>query len=166
MSTPPRGRRRGTVRLILWRDYVFDRSGSSAAEFALILPVFALLLFAIIQFGIIFNHYIELANGVAAGARTLAVGRGSVSAYTDTLTAVNNAAPNLNTFSTPVTGQSLTVVVAGTTCTAGNQAIACANAYAAGASAAVTATYPCTFTFLWINLGSCAMTSSSAQYIQ
>jgi Flp pilus assembly protein TadG len=165
MSTPPFGRRRA-VGLISWRNYVFDRSGSSAAEFALILPVFSLLLFGIIQFGIIFNHYIELANGVAAGARTLAVARGSTSAYTDTLTAVNNAAPNLNTFAAPVTGQTLTVVVAGTGCSSGNQAVACANAFTAGATAAVTGTYPCTLTILWLNLGSCTMTSSSAQYIQ
>ena len=128
--------------------------------------MFSLLLFGIIQFGIIFNHYIELANGVAAGARTLAVARGSTSAYTDTLAAINSAAPNLNTFAAPVTGQSLTVVVAGTGCSSGNQAGACANAFTAGATAAVTGTYPCNLTILWLNLGSCTMTSSSAQYIQ
>ena len=45
------------------------------AEFALVLPLLALLLFGVIQFGIVFNHYITLTDAVRAGARKGAVGR-------------------------------------------------------------------------------------------
>ena len=39
------------------------------AEFALVLPILAFLLFAIIQFGIAFNNYITLTDATRAGAR-------------------------------------------------------------------------------------------------
>ena len=44
-------------------------------EFALVLPLLALLLFGVIQFGIVFNNYIQLTDAVRAGARKGAVGR-------------------------------------------------------------------------------------------
>lgn len=44
-------------------------------EFALVLPILALLLFAVIQFGIVFHHYVTLTDAVRAGARQGAVGR-------------------------------------------------------------------------------------------
>ena len=46
-------------------------------EFALVLPVLALLLFALIQFGITFNNYITVTDAVRAGARKAAVSRGT-----------------------------------------------------------------------------------------
>jgi len=44
-------------------------------EFALVLPILALLLFGVIQFGIVFNNYITLTDAVRAGARKGAVAR-------------------------------------------------------------------------------------------
>ena len=44
-------------------------------EFALVLPVLALVLFGIIQFGITFKNYLELTDAVRAGARQAAVSR-------------------------------------------------------------------------------------------
>lgn len=44
-------------------------------EFALVLPLLALLLFGVIQFGIAFNNYITLTDAVRAGARKGAVAR-------------------------------------------------------------------------------------------
>ena len=51
------------------------QNGQTMAEFALVLPLLALLLFGVIQFGITFNHYITLTDAVRAGARKGAVGR-------------------------------------------------------------------------------------------
>jgi Flp pilus assembly protein TadG len=51
------------------------QNGQSMAEFALVLPLLALLLFGVIQFGIAFNNYITLTDAVRAGARKGAVGR-------------------------------------------------------------------------------------------
>src|SRR5579862_1240918 len=50
-----------------------DERGASLVEFALILPIFALLLFSMIDFGLIFQSFISMRNGVNAGARLAAV---------------------------------------------------------------------------------------------
>src|SRR5205085_10982435 len=44
-------------------------------EFALVLPLLAMLLFGIIQFGIVFNNYLDLTDATRAGARKAAVSR-------------------------------------------------------------------------------------------
>ena len=44
-------------------------------EFALVLPILLLLVMGIIQFGIVFNNYVTLTDGVRAGARQAAVSR-------------------------------------------------------------------------------------------
>ncbi len=49
--------------------------GQSLTEFALALPILALVLFAVIQFGIVFNNYVTLVDATRAGARKGAVGR-------------------------------------------------------------------------------------------
>jgi len=45
------------------------QKGQTMTEFALVLPLLALLLFGVIQFGIAFNNYITLTDAVRAGAR-------------------------------------------------------------------------------------------------
>ena len=52
-----------------------DEQGQALTEFALVLPLLALLLFAIIQFGIVFNNYVTLTDATRAGARKGAVAR-------------------------------------------------------------------------------------------
>lgn len=52
-----------------------DNRGASLVEFALILPVFSLLLFGLIDFGMVFGGYITLENQVNGAARAIAVGR-------------------------------------------------------------------------------------------
>src|ERR1043166_5350046 len=46
-----------------------ERTGSTMVEFALTLPLLALLLFGIIQYGFIFAAYMTLRNASAVGAR-------------------------------------------------------------------------------------------------
>ena len=55
------------------------RSGQALAEFALVLPVLALLLFGIVQFGITFGGYNALINSVREAARYGSVCVGSAS---------------------------------------------------------------------------------------
>ncbi len=52
-----------------------NERGQALTEFALVLPILALLLFGVIQFGIAFNNYITLTDAVRAGARKGAVAR-------------------------------------------------------------------------------------------
>jgi Flp pilus assembly protein TadG len=46
-----------------------NQDGQAATEFALVLPILAFILFAVIQFGIVFNNYITLTDATRAGAR-------------------------------------------------------------------------------------------------
>jgi Flp pilus assembly protein TadG len=49
--------------------------GQAMVEFALVLPLLAMLLFGVIQFGILFNNYLDLTDATRAGARKAAVSR-------------------------------------------------------------------------------------------
>jgi hypothetical protein len=51
------------------------QGGQSVTEFALVLPILAFLLFAVIQFGIVFNNWVQLTDATRAGARKGAVSR-------------------------------------------------------------------------------------------
>ena len=66
------------------------------AEFALVLPVFALLLFGVIQFGIVFNNYLALTDAVRAGARTAAVSGRAADPSGTTEKRVRDAGANLD----------------------------------------------------------------------
>ena len=52
-----------------------DQRGQAVTEFAFVLPILALLLFAIVQLGIVFNHYVTITDAARAGARKAAIGR-------------------------------------------------------------------------------------------
>jgi Flp pilus assembly protein TadG len=49
--------------------------GQTMTEFAIILPLLCVLLFGIIQFGIIWNNYVTVTDAARAGARKAAVNR-------------------------------------------------------------------------------------------
>ena len=69
--------------------------GQSLTEFALALPILALLLFAVIQFGIVFNNYVTLVDATRAGARKGAVGREQQNPVSAVTTEVRNSASDL-----------------------------------------------------------------------
>jgi len=98
-----------------------SEQGQSITEFALALPILALLLFAVVQFGIAFNNYITLTDATRAGARKAAVRRQSVSPASDGQAAIRGAAKDL-------TLSSLTT--------------SCSSTWQPGADVTVTATYP------------------------
>jgi Flp pilus assembly protein TadG len=51
------------------------QEGQAMVEFALVIPLLLLLIFGIVQFGILFNNYLTLTDAVRAGARQAAVSR-------------------------------------------------------------------------------------------
>lgn len=65
-------------------------------EFALVLPVLALVLFGVIQFGILFNNYVTLTDGVRAGARKAAVSRQASDPKGEAIAAVKKSAGALD----------------------------------------------------------------------
>ena len=64
-------------------------------EFALVLPILAFLLFAVIQFGIVFNNYITLTDATRAGARKAAVSRRDSNPVATCIAAIRTSASNL-----------------------------------------------------------------------
>ena len=64
-------------------------------EFALVLPILALLLFGVVQFGIVFNQYVTMTDAVRAGARKGAVSRHLADPAGAAKTATRNAATDL-----------------------------------------------------------------------
>jgi Flp pilus assembly protein TadG len=72
-------------------------NGQAVVEFAVILPVLLMILFAILQFGIVFNNYIQVTAAAREGARKAAVSRslGTSSAENAATAAAKAAAPGL-----------------------------------------------------------------------
>jgi Flp pilus assembly protein TadG len=52
-----------------------NERGQTMTEFAFVLPILLVLLFGIIQFGIIFNNYVSLTDAARAASRKGAVSR-------------------------------------------------------------------------------------------
>jgi Flp pilus assembly protein TadG len=77
------------------RISIRNQQGQTMTEFALVLPVLALLLFAVIQFGIVFNNYETLTDATRAGARKAAVSRQASNPTAAAETAVRNSATDL-----------------------------------------------------------------------
>ncbi|MDX6521174.1 MAG: hypothetical protein QOJ31_1730 [Gaiellales bacterium] len=91
-------------------DGVFKRRktnehGQAVVEFAMILPVLLLILFAILQFGVVFNNYIQVTAAAREGARKAAVSRslGTSAAETAATSSAKSAAPGLTAGSVSVT---------------------------------------------------------------
>ncbi len=115
------------------RTITTDESGQTMTEFAIILPVLVVLLFGIIQFGILFNNYMTLTDAVRAGAREGAVSRNDADPTGATTTAVRSSAADLN--------QS-------------NLAVTVNSPWQAGTDVTVTATYPWSISLLgWVVSG-------------
>jgi Flp pilus assembly protein TadG len=70
--------------------------GQTAVEFALVTPLIVVLLLAVIEVGITFNHYVTLTDAARAGARTAIVARFSGQSATQIAQSVRDAASNLD----------------------------------------------------------------------
>jgi Flp pilus assembly protein TadG len=83
---------------VLKRRNTSNQQGQAVVEFAVILPVLLLVLFSILQFGIVFNNYIQVTAAAREGARKAAVSRGlgAAGAKSAAITAAKGAAPGLN----------------------------------------------------------------------
>ena len=77
-----------TIRAILKK-----KRGQAIVEFALILPVFILILLGIMEFGLVFHQYLVVTAASREGARVAALGGTDA----ETRTIVNNSAASVNT---------------------------------------------------------------------
>jgi len=81
------------------RAKVASARGQTIVEFALIAPVFFILLFGIIDFGLMLNHRITLEHAVREGARYAAVHDGCTDIQDRTKDRAGNAISDRNTVS-------------------------------------------------------------------
>jgi Flp pilus assembly protein TadG len=119
--------------------------GQSLTEFALALPILALLLFAVIQFGITFNNYVTLVDATRAGARKGAVGREVGNPAATVVAAVKASAANLNQ-------SQLGVTVSST--------------WQPSSDVTVTATYPYQISLLGLVVKSGRLTSTTTERVE
>jgi Flp pilus assembly protein TadG len=122
-----------------------DQQGQSLTEFALVLPILALLLFAVIQFGIVFNNYITLTDATRAGARKAAVSRRAADPSGTCIAAIRSSASNL-------TQSQLTP--------------ACESSWQSGADVRVTASYPYSISLLGVFSKSGRLTSTTTERVE
>ena len=78
------------------RHKLRGQRGQTMVEFAIVLPIFLMLLLGIAQLGIAFNNYVTLTDGVRAGARYGAVLRTVGTRNSDTINKVKQSSANLN----------------------------------------------------------------------
>jgi Flp pilus assembly protein TadG len=119
--------------------------GQSLTEFALALPILALLLFAVIQFGIVFNNYVTLVDATRAGARKGAVGREQQNPVGAVTTEVRNSARDLKQ-------SDLNVTVTST--------------WQPSADVTVTATYPYSISLLGLVVKSGRLSSTTTERVE
>jgi Flp pilus assembly protein TadG len=114
-------------------------------EFALVLPLLVILLFGVIQFGIVFNHYITLTDAVRAGARKGAVGRRLQNPNAAAVQQVRDAATDLKQADLNVTVTS---------------------SWTQGSDVSVTASYPYSINLLGIVVKSGRMSSTTKERVE
>ncbi len=117
-------------------------------EFALVLPVLALVLFAIVQFGIVFNNYVTLTDATRAGARKGAVARRLSDPAGSCTQAVRDSATDLN-------GSNLTVSCSSSSST-----------WQPGDDVNVTATYPYSISLLGLVVKSGRLKSTTTERVE
>ena len=107
-----------------------DEQGQTMAEFAIVLPILVVLLFGIVQFGILFNNYVTLTDAARAGARAAAVSRQSGDPVGAATTAVRASGADLNQ---------------------GSLGVNVSSTWMPGSQVTVTATYPYSISLLgWV----------------
>lgn len=136
----------GSRAVLGWLAGHRSENGSSAVEFALVLPLLSVLIFGIITFGSAINNYEMLTGAVNEGARALALGRGAATPYASTVSLVGNAAPGLN-----AAHLSVTLSVNGQACNSDSGGSACSALLTAGATETVAASYPCSLVVMGVN---------------
>lgn len=114
-------------------------------EFALVLPLLALILFGVIQLGTALNDYLELTDAVRTGARTAAVSRHEDDPAATTIAKVRAAAGGLDQVKLGVTVSS---------------------PWEHGTDVVVSATYPYEISLLGLVVRAGSLTSSTRERVE
>jgi Flp pilus assembly protein TadG len=110
-----------------------------------VLPILALLLFAVIQFGILFNNYVTLTDATRAGARKAAVARQFGDPVGSAVAAVRASAKDLKQ---------------------GNLQIGVSSTWQHGEDVTVTASYPYSISLLGMVVKSGRVSSTTTERVE
>ena len=135
------------------RHLIRNQKGQALVEFAIVLPILLLLVFGIIQFGILFNNYLTLTDAVRAGARQAAVSRTLSDQVGPAKNRVIQAAANLRL-------SDLDVTVTPHDPATGTQT------FVQGGDVTVTGTYPYSINLLGLVVMSGRMTSQTTERVE
>jgi Flp pilus assembly protein TadG len=122
-----------------------NQDGQSVTEFALVLPILAFLLFAVIQFGIVFNNWVQLTDATRAGARKGAVSRHLPNPAGACTAAVRASATNLKQSDLNAT---------------------CTSTWQPGADVSVNATYPYSISLFGLISKSGRLSSTTTERVE
>jgi Flp pilus assembly protein TadG len=111
------------------------QSGAALVEMALVTPILALMIFAVIQYGWLMMSMNMLTAATSAGVQVLSSERGFSTPHTDTLSQIRAFAPTLSS-----TDLTLNIQVDGVTC-ASNDTCALALSASQGKAATVSLSY-------------------------
>jgi Flp pilus assembly protein TadG len=121
------------------------QEGQTLTEFALVLPMLALLLFGIIQFGIVFHQYVTLTDAVRAGGRQGAVSRDLANPTAAVTDRVRTSAANLDP---------------------GQLGISVSSTWERGEDVTVTATYPYDISLLGVVVKSGTFSATTTERVE
>jgi Flp pilus assembly protein TadG len=127
------------------RHLISDEQGQTMTEFAIVVPILCLVLFAIIQFGIVFNNYVTLTDATRAGARKAAVARRLSDPVGACLTAIRSSAKDL---------------------TQSDLSPSCSSTWQPGSDVSVTATYPYRISLLGMVVKSGRLSSTTTERVE
>jgi Flp pilus assembly protein TadG len=127
------------------RIEIRNERGQTMTEFALVLPILALLLFGIIQFGITFNNYVTLTDATRAGARKAAVGRQVADPVGTAVAAVRSSAKDLKQ---------------------GDLSVSVSSSWQPGQDVTVAATYPYSISLLGMVVKSGRLRSETTERVE
>ena len=127
------------------RNRIRDEQGQTMAEFAIVLPILIVLLFGIVQFGILFNNYVTLTDAARAGARAAAVSRQSGDPTGTATAAVRSSANDLNQ---------------------AKLGVSVSSAWTPGSQVTVTATYPYAISLLGWVVTSGSLTTKTTEAVE
>jgi Flp pilus assembly protein TadG len=121
------------------------QQGQTLTEFAMVLPLLALLLFGVIQFGIVFHQYVTLTDSVRAGGRQGAVSRDLANPQAVVIDRVRRSAADLDP---------------------GQLGISVSSTWVQGSDVTVTATYPYDISLLGIVVKSGNLSASTTERVE
>ncbi len=120
--------------------------GQTMVEFALVVPILLLVVFGIIQFGMLYNDYITLTDATRVGARKGAVSRTATNPAALAEAATRAAAPGLKPADFGV--------------------VVTATAWAPGADVTVEATYPYDLNIMGVVVASGTLRSKTVERVE